>query len=178
MRDRRRRRALIGFGTGQAALLVPMLALERRMKRTGGPGMIPFELAGTSERATQILQTWGPDGQSAARTSLLLDYPYLVTYSALQAAFCDAASDALPRNGPRLLAEAGMIIRITQWGAGVFDAIENAALLAVLANRDGRLPALARRCACSKFALLALGWVYIATGWPPTSRIRKAKPNH
>jgi hypothetical protein len=44
--------------------------------------------------------------------------------------------------------------------AGAFDAIENAALLAILAGRVGRAPALARACATAKFSLLAAGWAY------------------
>jgi hypothetical protein len=151
-------------------LLVPLLALEREMKQTGGPGIIPFELAGTPERARDILETWGPEGRSAARRSLLLDYPYLVTYSVLQAALCDAASDALRRRGAVTLADAGRLVRIGQWSAGAFDAAENTALLAVLAGRNGRLPAVARTCASAKFALLGLGWLYAALGL--VSRLR------
>jgi hypothetical protein len=151
-------------GAGHIALLVPMLSLHRRMKRTGGPGIIPFELAGTPERALDILEHWGPDGRAAARQSLLLDYPYLVTYSILQAALCDAASDALRERGAAKLADAGRLVRIAQWAAGAFDAAENTALLAVLAGRNGRLPALARTCASVKFALLGLGWLYATVG--------------
>lgn len=93
------RRALWTFGLGGAALLIPLLALERAMKRTGGPGIIAFELAGTPERSRKIMDTWGPEGQSAARLSLLLDYPLLITYCGIQVAGCAAASDALPLAG-------------------------------------------------------------------------------
>jgi len=160
-----RRRALAGFGGSQLALLVPMLALERKMRRTGGPGIIPFELAGTPTRSRRILERWGADGQSSARLSLLLDYPYLVSYAGLQAAICDAASDALREAGRSRLAAAGRLVAIGQLGAGVFDAVENTALLGVLAGRSGRLPSVARTCACAKFALLGLGWLYAALGF-------------
>jgi hypothetical protein len=159
-----RRRVFWVFGVGQATLLVPMVALQRRMQRTGGPGIIPFELAGTPERSRRIMEKWGPEGRSAARLSLLLDYPYLVTYTGLQVAGCAAASDALRRRGWRTLARAGGVIGPAQLAAGAFDAIENTALLGVLAERDDRLPALARAAARAKFALLYLGWAYAALG--------------
>jgi hypothetical protein len=148
----------------QVALLVPLLELERRMRRTGGPGIIPFELAGTPRRARRIMETWGPEGQAAARVSLLLDYPFLVTYSGLQLAGCHAASGALRRRGAPALADAGPAIGAMQVAAGAFDAAENTALLGVLAGRDDRLPALARACARAKFALLGIGWLYLGLG--------------
>jgi hypothetical protein len=161
MRRKQRKRALIGFGTGQVGLLIPMISLERRMKRTGGPGIIRFELAGTDERADQILAAWGPDGKAAARISLLLDYPYLVTYAGLQAALCEVAGETLRGRGHARLAEAGRTISLLQCTAGMFDAIENAALLGVLAGRRGRWPAVARCAAWVKFAMLTAGWAYM-----------------
>lgn len=159
-----RRQMLIGAGGGQLVLLLPMLWLERRMRRTGGPGIIGFELARTPERARQIMQDWGPEGRSAARASLLLDYPYLVTYCALNATICAIAADALRHRGSRWLADAGRTLSAAQWTAGGFDAVENAALLAVLGARNGGSPAIAATCAYTKFALIALGWSYAGVG--------------
>jgi hypothetical protein len=130
------------------------------MRRTGGPGIIPFELAGTPERAERIMQRWESSGQAAARRSLVLDYPFLVAYASLQALACNAASDTLRRRDRKLLAAAGAPVAWGQLAAGGFDAIENAALLGVIAGGDARLPALARACATAKFALLGAGWSY------------------
>ena len=159
-----RRRSVQILGAVQVALLVPLLVLERRMNRSGGPGIIPFELAGTPERSRTIMKRWGSEGRSAARLSLLLDYPYLVTYSGLQLAGCRAARRSLERRGHHRLASAGRGIGSMQLAAGAFDAAENTALLGVLAGRDGRLPAIARGCASAKFALLAVGWLYQGLG--------------
>ena len=159
-----RRRAFWIFGLGQVALLPVMLGLERRMQRSGGPGIIPFELAGTPEGSARIMEKWGDEGRAAARMSLVLDYPYLVTYTGLQVAGCAAASDALRRAGARRLAAAGRFVGPAQLAAGAFDAVENTALLAILGGRDGRLPAVARAAATAKFALLGLGWGYGALG--------------
>ena len=145
-------------------LLAPLVVLDRRMMRAGGPGIIPFELAGSPERSRRIMEKWGPEGRSAARMSLLLDYPFLVTYSGLQFAACGAASDSLRRGGATALADAGRVIAPAQFAAGAFDAVENTALLGVLAGRSDRLPAVARAAARVKFTLLKLGWAYAALG--------------
>lgn len=151
-RERRRvLRALVG------AQLAPLLTEERKMRRTGGPGIIGFELAGTPERAERILRTWGAAGQSAARRSLLLDYPYLATYAPLQALLCTGAGEALRRRGRRGPASAAPALAWGQLAAGTFDAIEDTTLLAILAGRDGRLPALARGCASAKFCWRSAG---------------------
>ena len=92
---RGRRRAIWGLLAAEVAQLGPLLSLERRMKRTGGPGIIPFELAGSAERSHQIMSTWGNEGQAAARMSLLLDYLFPATYAPLQ------ALDSSPYNSPR-----------------------------------------------------------------------------
>jgi hypothetical protein len=158
MSSRRRTNRILGLA--QAALLVPLLEMERRMRKTGGSGILAFELAGTPERASKITRKWGAEGQAAARVSLLLDYPFLVTYSGLQFIGCAAAREQL--GGP--LAAAGRVIAPAQFAAGAFDAVENTALLGIVAGRSGRLPAVARASALAKFALLTVGVLYRALG--------------
>lgn len=158
---RSRRRTIRILGLAQAALLVPLLEMERRMRKTGGPGIVAFELAGTPKRSTKIMRKWGAEGQAAARISLVLDYPFLVTYSGLQFIGCMWARDQL-RSGP--LAAAGRVIAPAQIAAGAFDAVENTALLGIVAGRTGRLPAVARASALAKFALLTVGVLYRALG--------------
>ncbi len=165
-----RHRALWVLGSAGIGILTPLLALEREMMRTGGPGIIPFELAGTAERAERIMQRWGDAGAAAARRSLILDYPFLVTYATMQAVACNTASDAMRHRRRRLLVAAGLPLAWGQLAAGAFDAIENAALLAILAGRVGRAPALARACATAKFSLLAAGWAYILLAIASTRR--------
>jgi len=161
-----RRNAVRILGLAQVALLLPVLEMERRMRRTGGPGIVAFELAGTPERAKKITSKWGAEGQAAARVSLMLDYPFLVTYSGLQFIGCAAAAEELrDRPGGNALAAAGRVIAPAQIAAGAFDAVENTALLGIVAGRGGRLPAaVARACALAKFALLTVGGLYRALG--------------
>ena len=151
------------FGIANVALLIPLLECERRMRRTGGPGIIPFELAGP-EHSQRVLDKWGPEGQRAARASLVLDYPYLVTYSGFLYFGCAAASDELSRHRADALARAGQVIAPGQIAAGAFDVVENTSLLAILSGRRGRVPAIARVSAQMKLALMALGVLYGALG--------------
>ena len=75
IRDNRLATAAVSFLGYTAGMLV----LERRMRRSGGPGIIPFELAGSASRAEDIMTRWGSDGQRAARLSLWLDFGYMAT---------------------------------------------------------------------------------------------------
>jgi hypothetical protein len=142
---------------------VSLLGLERRMRSTGGPGIIPFELAGR-ERAQGIMDTWGAEGKAAAHRSLVLDFPYLVSYSGVHAIWCTMASETLHRNGREGAAKLGGLAAGSQLLAGACDAAENAALLGVLAGHTDVLPRVARSFALAKFGLLGVGFAYVALG--------------
>jgi hypothetical protein len=130
-----------------------MTVLERRMRATGGPGIISFELAGSGFRAEQIMAQWGCDGERAARASMWLDFGYMTTYGALAALLVERARRR--RGHPRALTSV-----VAAAVAG--DAIEGFSLLKVL---DGEhVDSYARRARASalvKFAALAgaLGYV-------------------
>ena len=157
-------RPLTGPAVATAALAVPLVILDRRMQATGGPGIIPFELAGPG-RSDEVLATWGPDGRRAARASLVLDFPYLLAYTTLNVRLTERAGERLPAHRP---------IAAVQIAAGACDAIENAALLAVVVRGgDARLAAVARTAARTKFAGLATGWLY---GAAALYCRRRAKP--
>lgn len=159
-----RRRALWALAAAVLVQLGPLLLLERRMKRTGGPGIIPFELAGSQESAQRIMKAWGSEGRRAAKRGLVLDYPFPATYAPLHALACTAAADALGDRGRTGLAAVGSPLAWGQLAAAGFDYVENSALLLVLSGRHGRLPRLARRAALVKFALLSAGWGYMLLG--------------
>ncbi len=73
---------------------------------------------------------------------------------------CAGRSPGSRRHGRGRLATTGAPLAWAQLAAGGFDAIENTALLAILAGRGGHLPALACTWATTKFALLTAGWTY------------------
>lgn len=143
---------------------IVLLALDERMRDAGGPGIVGFELAGTGERAHEILADWGDSGRDAARLSLWLDFPYLLAYGAFWALAVTATRDAFRVRGSLRLARPGALVAFPL-GAAAFDAVEDVALLLVLGERGGSaLPALATACASAKFLLIAIAVLYVIAG--------------
>ena len=137
-----------------------MAVLESRMRATGGPGIIPFELAGSAFRAEQIMAQWGRDGERAARISTWLDFGYMTTYGTLTALLIERARRR--RGHPRSLTSVAMV-------AVAGDAIEGVSLLKVLDRKNvDRYARLARAAALVKFAALAgaLGYVVAEAASP------------
>lgn len=146
-------------------LLGVLAVLDGRMEATGGPGIVPFEVAGNEARAQEILAQWGREGQSAARASLLLDYPFLIAYSCFYALACTAMSEAMARRGFGWLSAMGGRLAWGGLAAGACDAVENAALLGVLGTGgNGSLAAIARWFAIAKFTFSTLVIVYLLGG--------------
>ncbi|WP_156425072.1 hypothetical protein [Mycobacterium sp. GA-1285] len=132
-----------------------MLRLERRMRLTGGPGIVPFELAGNPTRAAQIMTRWGPDGRRAARLSLWLDFGYMSTYGALTALLLEHVRRM--RGHPAALT--AVVIP-----AVAADAVEGVSLLKVLDGSEVDVHARrARSAAIVKFVVLgcAIGYCLI-----------------
>ncbi|MGA5462488.1 hypothetical protein [Mycobacterium sp. NPDC050041] len=139
-----------------------MMVLERRLRRTGGPGIIPFELARTPARAESIMGRWGPGGRRTARTSLWLDFGYMATYGVLAGLHVDRARRVLghPRT-PVLLVV----------GAVAGDAIEGASLLNVLSGNQIAVHTRRAHLAASiKFALLVVAGGYVVAARVTTRR--------
>jgi hypothetical protein len=143
---------LIWALTAFAGYTSVMLVLEQQMRRSGGPGIIAFELAGNAERAQRIMSTWGDDGRRAARRSLQLDFGYMVTYGALATLLVDGARRRLGHPAA---------VRLGVFPAVVADAVEGVALLKVLAGNNIDLNARrARGAATIKFVILVGALLY------------------
>lgn len=145
------------------AYTAAMMLVERRLRATGGPGIVAFELAGNTSRAERIMGRWGHDGRRAARLSLWLDFGYMASYGALAALLVDRARRL--RGHPAALRAVVPI-------AVAADAVEGISLLKVLGGRH--IAANARRAqtaAVLKFALLAccLGYAVTREGPRPKS---------
>jgi hypothetical protein len=144
---------------GYAAL---MLALERRMLQTGGPGIIPFELAGNASRAEAIIARWGSAGQRTARLSLWLDFGYMATYGTFTAPLVDRTGR---RRGHSAVVPSMVIVAV----AG--DAIEGISLLKVLdGTRVGVHARRAQIAALIKFTVLGGALGYVAASHLPSAR--------
>ncbi len=134
-----RRWGLIASGIATVILLLAMSPAEQRMKDSGGPGMVPFELTGGQDRADEILAEWGEDGQDAARESLWIDFGFLLAYGTFLSLALAASRDlARERDWRRLAAIGGAIVSFGALGAG-FDALENICLLLTIEGCRGSL---------------------------------------
>jgi hypothetical protein len=150
--DRPGRRALIWALTAFAGYTSVMLGLEQQMRRSGGPGIIAFELAGNATRAQQIMSAWGDDGRRAAHRSMQLDFGYMATYGALTALLINFARR-------RLGHPAAVCLAVIPAVAG--DAVEGVALLNVLAGTNiDENARRARRAAIVKFIVLIAALLY------------------
>jgi MFS family permease len=130
-----------------------------------GTGVIELELMRTTQKAEQVLRDYGSEGRSAARTSLWLDYPYLVSYALFFSLACGAIADRADRSGRERWAAVGAVLAWGALAAGLFDAVENAALLRVLdGHPEQPYPAIAYLCAVPKFVLSSAALLYIVAG--------------
>lgn len=139
-----------------------MMRLESRMRAAGGPGVVPFELAGTAAKAEAIMERWGPDGRRAARQSMWLDFGYMTSYGILLGLLVDRRR--------RRLGHAAWVPALAA-GAVAADAVEGVALLRVLDRRDIAANAGRARVAASiKFAVIAAALGYSVYPGRPTGR--------
>jgi hypothetical protein len=159
-----RRRGLIASGIATVILFLAMSPAENRMKDTGGPGMVPFELTGGQGRADEILDEWGEDGQDAAREQLWIDFAFLLAYGSFLTFALAAVRDLAGGRGWRRLAAVGGVV--VWFGALVagFDALENVCLLLTLDGAGAAFPLLATIFASCKFILLAVAIAYLLAG--------------
>jgi hypothetical protein len=168
-----RRRGLWVLGIATAGLFVVLGLLDLRMQDTGGPGIVGFELAGSSERATQIMAEWGQTGQNAARLSLWLDFLFLIAYGAFLPLAILAVRDAARRNRWDGYARYGTAIAILPIVAAMCDAIEDVCLLLVLDGHGAsRAPEAATAFAFAKFATLGIALLYLLAGLAALARVR------
>lgn len=167
-----RRQGLIASAIATLALLLAMSPAENRMKDTGGPGMIPFELTGGQGRADEILAEWGEDGQDAARESLWIDFGFLLAYGTFLTLALAATRDLAVQKGWQRLGTIGRVAISFGALAAAFDAIENVCLLLTLDGAGAAFPLLATVFASLKFLFLAAAIAYILAGFA----IRLSRP--
>jgi pimeloyl-ACP methyl ester carboxylesterase len=151
------------LGIASAALFVVLAAIDSRMWDEGGPGIVGFELAGSEEASRDILAEWGDEGRDAARLSLWLDFPFLISYGAFFTLAVAAVRDAARRHGWRRLSTSGVVF--LPGLAALFDALENVGLLLAVGENGGAVaPLAAAVCAAVKFLLLFIVDVYLVVG--------------
>lgn len=169
-----RRWGLIATGIASLLLLLAMEPAEQRVKDSGGPGMVPFELTGGQDRADEILAEWGEEGQDAARESLWIDFGFMLAYGAFLTLALAAVRDLARDRGWRRLVSIGAFAVFFGALAAGFDALENICLLLTLGGAGAALPLLATIFASCKFALLGAAIAYLVAGLAMRLRSRPA----
>lgn len=153
-------------------LLLAVFALTTFLAVLGAPlatpaaprGIVSYELAGSGEVAAAIVASWPPSVHRLALLNLGLDYLYLIAYPTLLSLACGRLAGRLASSRPGLARLGGGLA----WAvllSGLFDAIENAALIRILVS--GPSDALARvawGAAVPKFALVGAALLYLLGG--------------
>ncbi len=150
-----------------AALLVGTILFAIKLTSQGKPlrtsaapeGILSYEFAWTKPEADSILISWGRI-KDTARQQLLWDFGFLVFYPLALALACAMLSGSSFNK----MAAVGVFISWAVLLAGPLDAIENLALLRMLATSGSDfLARLAGFCAGVKFALVysSLGYLVL-----------------
>jgi len=159
------RPALLIFFLLSVALLTGMHALDQSLITAAAPsGIVSFELAGSIEKAGQILKEWGPQGKAYATLSLGLDYLFLFVYALFISLSCVRIARYF-KTRYSWLAVWGFGLGWAQFFAALLDASENFALINLaFGSQREYWPIIARWCALVKFGIVGAGLVYILTG--------------
>jgi hypothetical protein len=172
-----RRRGLLISGVATAVLFVALAIVDALIKDSGGPGIVAFEVAGTTDRATEILGHWGQDGRAAARVSLGLDFLFLIAYAAFLALAVLATRDSAREHGLDGYARPAVAIAGLPIVAALCDVAENTGLLLMVEGEGvGRLPPVVLAFALVKFAALAVAIAYVVVGLVLSRSRRRAQP--
>ncbi|HET6997820.1 MAG TPA: hypothetical protein VFI03_04460 [Solirubrobacterales bacterium] len=155
-------------------LLLAMAPADQRMHDTGGPGIVPFELAGSQDRADEILGEWGEKGQDAARESLWIDFGFSLAYGVFLTLALMAVRDIARERGWRRLAAVGVVVVYFGALAAAFDVLEDICLLLTLDGAGAAFPLLATIFASCKFISLTAAIVYLLVGL--AMRLRSRDP--
>jgi len=160
----RRRRWLTAAGIGTVLFFLAMVPSDTRMKDSGGPGIVPFELAGSQDRADEIMAEWGEDGRDAARESLWIDFGFMLFYGAFLSLAAAAIRELARGRDWRRLASVGRVAVYFGALAAAFDALENVCLLLTLGGHGSAFPTIGTTFTACKFLLLVAALAYLAAG--------------
>jgi hypothetical protein len=142
-----------------AALL---LALD--VSNSAAPhGIVSFELAGTAERADEIVESWKLRGQlGAARLGVWIDFAFILAYVSLLVWASMAVSEWCISFGAFRLERMGLPCAVLALLAGWLDAFENVGMLIMLSGEVTEETATyVMRCASVKFALIGIVIAYL-----------------
>ena len=151
-----------------AVLLIATIFLARYLLEIGRLsderlpfGVISLEAPGTSANARWVVERLGADGVASVRRQTHLDFAFLTVCALSLSLACGLIAEFT--SGP--MKAYGIMIAWAALLAGALDAVENVAMLRMLAGSFGApWPQLATVCASLKFTLAFGAFFYIAIG--------------
>jgi hypothetical protein len=164
--DGHRRLALVCVSLAALAPTVAAAIVQPLHEGETGDGIVEFELAGSVERAEEILDTWRSEGvleEAAFIQGFDLLYPLI--YAAALAGGCLAAGGAWLRAGRPRLADLGVPMAWVATAAIGFDYVENLGLtISLLDQPADPWPQVALVAAVLKFAAIAASLLFALSG--------------
>jgi hypothetical protein len=141
-----------------------------RLGTTAAPfGAISLQVSGSAESANRILLSWEGSRLETARNETLVDYGFILVYSAALSLGVMAGAAAVSRKGKDLLPTVAVVLAWAVFLAGLLDAVENLFLARMIDIRtSGRLvegdflPVGAAICAWPKLTILLAATLYVA----------------
>ena len=131
---------------------------------TAPAGIVSYELAGSVEKTTEIINSWDLNAQLHAAFSLGFDFIFILLYILTIMFACSWAGERIsvaywPMAHAAKIVGAGILV------AGIFDMVENANLIKILFGPISALyPQIAALCAVIKFFLVGIGLLYAIYG--------------
>jgi len=167
-------RVFVFAAAGAVLLMACMQLLGRALVTDAAPaGIVSYEFAGSLPAARAILDSWDAAARVRAGLSLGLDYLFLVLYAVAIGLGCTLVASALELRTP-FAARAGLLLGWGVLAAALLDALENYALIRLLLGSAGAIwPAVASSAAGPKFALVALGLLYVLAGGIASAFLRR-----
>lgn len=164
--DRRRGALIVLVVLALLPLLLGELIKPLHEDAPGGESIVAFELAGSTDRAQEILAQWrAQDVIDAAKAIQLFDLLYPLIYAAALAGGCVAAAGAWARAGRARLATAGAAMAWVAFAAAGFDYVENLGLgISLWGEPAAPWPQVAFGGALLKFAAIWLALLYALSG--------------
>lgn len=137
-----------------------------RVMEEHGVNVVCYQLARTTDQASEYNRMLGGEGRDATRTALWWDFPLLVSYGLLLAVLCLGVATRAADRGRRWFAVHGRQFAALALVAAACDAAENVALLRVVdGETDQPWPGVAFGFAAVKWLLVLGSATYLAAGW-------------
>lgn len=163
IRTENRKGLLITLVVAIVIIFIIFRFLDSPLRTPSAPsGIVSYELAGSTSRASLILGSWGTTARLYAAFGLGFDYLFMLVYAACLSLACLMAASR----------HMGWVQRLGSWLAwgmllaALADAVENLSLWVELNGTVTSFWAgLAAACASLKFSLLVLGVLYSLLGW-------------